>query len=85
MKLEKVNPFSKDKKIKITGFRNDSEFEVESRWLWCEIIIKEIYCKTCKDGVSITFHRKDITKLIKALNKLLALQEDRTRKLKRNR
>lgn len=75
MKTEKARSLSDDKKIKIIGFRNDNKFEVENRTLWSEILIREIYCDKCGDKEEITFHTRDIPKLIKALNKLLELQD----------
>lgn len=75
MKTEKAKICSDDKKIKFVGFRSNNNFEVENRTLWSEVLIREIYCNKCKDGEEITFHTKDIPKLIKALNKLLELQD----------
>lgn len=80
MKIEKVRPFSNDRKIKIIGFRNNNDFEVENRTLWSEILVREIYCDKCKSRDEITFHTRDIPKLIKALNKLMELQNRNIKK-----
>lgn len=69
MLKQRVSPFSKDRKIKFKGF-NNQDFEVEQRWLWCEILIKEIHCDKCGDEERITLHGRDIPKLIKILTKL---------------
>lgn len=58
-----------DKIIELKGF-NGNQFEIETRWLWCQILIRERYCDKCKNGERITFHQKDIPKLIKVLSKL---------------
>lgn len=84
MKTEKSNPFSRDKKIKIIGFRNDNNYEVENRTLWSEILIREIHCDKCKARDEITFHRRDIPILIKALNILLELQNKQVSKWVKN-
>ena len=68
-KKGKNNLFN-DKTIKFKGFKSDEKFEVQRRDLWCEIIIKEIFCNQCEDNASIAFHIKDIPKLINALKKL---------------
>ncbi len=59
----------KDKVIEWEGFKGE-HFIVTERWLWAETLIEQIYCDKCKDGVRITFHNKDIPKLIKVLQKL---------------
>jgi len=70
MKTIKVRPFSKDKKVEFKGFLTGSIFEVEQRWMWNEILIKEIHCDKCKSEDRITFHSKDILKLINILTEL---------------
>lgn len=68
MKLVKTSPFrfNKDKKIDFEGFR-DGNFRIESRWLWSEVLIKELGCEKCGSEERITLHSKDIKKMIKAL------------------
>jgi hypothetical protein len=83
MKTKKARIFSEDKKIKIIGFRNNNNFEVENRTLWSEILIREIYCDKCKFKEEITFHTRDIPKLIKALNILLELQKEQVKEWER--
>jgi hypothetical protein len=72
-----------DKIVKLVGFRNNSNFEIENRTLWSEILIRKIHCEKCKSQDCITFHTKDIPKLIRGLNKLLKLQNIKHKKWKR--
>jgi hypothetical protein len=83
MKTELVRPFSKDKKIKIIGFRSEEDFEVENRWLWSEIILRRVYCKSCGGKEEIVFHRKDIPKLIRSLNYFAKEQDTKFEKIKK--
>jgi len=74
MRTIKSSPFSRDKKVIFVGFKSDKNFEIENRIMWSEIILRDVHCNLCKSQESITFHTKDIPKLIKALNKLMELQ-----------
>jgi hypothetical protein len=70
MKITKARPFSRDKTVRFEGFRNRDIFEIEQRWLWVEILIKHIHCDKCGSEDRITFHSRDIPRLIRILTKL---------------
>jgi len=70
MKTTKARPFSKDKIIRFEGFKYKEIFEIEQRWLWGEILIKRIICDKCGSEDRITFHSRDIPRLIRILTKL---------------
>jgi hypothetical protein len=71
---EEKLPFSKDKKIRFESFSNTypnpTIFEIETRWLWSEILIKQINCEECGNEERITLHSRDILKLIRILKKM---------------
>jgi len=69
-----TRPFSDDLQIKIEGFRGNKDVIVGNRTLWSEIILRKIHCEECEDQDQITFHTRDIPKLIRALNRLMRLQ-----------